>query len=49
MAGHTYHGCFGREELEREVIGAIRQGIDLVCNLLHPEKDVKRSGLRLAM
>lgn len=33
--GATNHGRLGREELEGEVIGAIGQGIDLICNPLH--------------
>lgn len=37
MAGQTYHCRLGRKELEREVIGAIGQGIDLIRNLLHRE------------
>jgi hypothetical protein len=35
--GATNHGRFRRKELEREVIGAIGQGIDLIRNLLHRE------------
>jgi hypothetical protein len=40
-----YHGRLGREELEREVIGAIGQGVDLIRDPLHhggvlfPERD----------
>lgn len=34
-AGQTNHGRFRREELEREVIGAIGQGVDLIRNPLH--------------
>jgi hypothetical protein len=33
--GATHHGRLRREELEREVVGAIRQRIDLIRNLLH--------------
>lgn len=39
------HGRFGREELEREVAGAIGQGIDLIRDLLHREKGSVRVGL----
>jgi hypothetical protein len=35
QAGQTYHCRLGREELEREVVGAIRQRIDLIRNPLH--------------
>jgi hypothetical protein len=35
QAGQTYHCRLGREELEREVIGAIRQRIDLIRDPLH--------------
>jgi hypothetical protein len=30
-----YHGRLRREELERKVVGAIGQGIDLIRDLLH--------------
>jgi hypothetical protein len=39
--GQTNHGRFRREELQREVIGAIRQGIDFIRNPLHREMWVK--------
>jgi hypothetical protein len=34
-SGETYHRRLRREELQREVVGAIRQRIDLIRNLLH--------------
>jgi len=36
-AGQTHHGRLGRKELEREVVGAIGQRIDLIRNPLHRE------------
>ncbi|RMZ68067.1 hypothetical protein GMOD_00004234 [Pyrenophora seminiperda CCB06] len=33
--GQPHHGRLGREELEREVVGAIGQCINLIRNLLH--------------
>lgn len=37
LEGYTHHGRLRRKELQREVIGAIRQCIDLIRNLLHCE------------
>jgi hypothetical protein len=33
--GQTNHGRLGREELEREVVGAIGQRVDLIRDPLH--------------
>lgn len=45
MVGQTHHRRLGREELEREVIGAIGQGIDLIRDPLHDgEVDVGGRG-----
>lgn len=40
-SGATHHGRLGREELEGEVVGAIRQRIDLIRNLLHRKDGVE--------
>lgn len=40
-AGSTHHCRLGREELEGEVVGAIRQRVDLIRNLLHGKEGTK--------